>query len=134
MTHFNSKPAMPTNNIKFSCHLKAVKLVWPIMSSISCHIMPLTIITLGADTHTYTNACTHTDVCIKANLRNQVHSLFNNKMICTSRELSLNSSNIVLVTTTSFEQLPGLPDLGYSCKVNSNKVSHDIHINAWIAS
>ena len=38
------------------------------MGSISCHIMPLVINSLGAGTHTYTDVCTETI------LRNQEHT------------------------------------------------------------
>ena len=48
---------MPTNKTDYSCHIKAVELVQPI---IWVHIMPLVINSLGGgDTHANTH--THTD-------------------------------------------------------------------------
>ena len=44
------------------------------MGSISCHIMPLVINSLGADTHTHKHTHTHTDIHTETILRNQAHA------------------------------------------------------------
>ena len=76
---------MPTNDTDYSCHTKAIVLSYLTnhMGSISHHIMPIVISSLGGgqtdrqtDTHTHTNTHTHTHEHIptftdKAILRNQ---------------------------------------------------------------
>ena len=64
MTHFNSK-AIPTNHTDYNCHIKAVKLVQPIMWG---PYTPPVINSLGEeadrDIHTHTHALTYMHACM----------------------------------------------------------------------
>ena len=62
---------MPTNDIDYRCHIKAIEhgYLTNHMGSISHHIMPLVINSLGSG-HTRTQH-THTDVCRQGNSKKQ---------------------------------------------------------------
>ena len=66
----SDRPLAPTIDINHSCHIEAIELILTNhMASISRHIMPLVINSLGADAHTHTR--THRHSWTEAILRNQ---------------------------------------------------------------